>query len=741
ESGLTSRARLRNGVASGALLVEKYNKAEGIPDLQAALKINPNAAEVLVSLGASSLQDYDFAAGHRYADRALEINPNDAAALRLKADMLLADGRTPEATPFLKRARDVNPVSEATLARIAGMHILKNETKEAQTIERDVLARNPKPGVYLGDLADLLERRRQFDPAEALYRRAIAAAPYSASALNGFGILLMRVGKEDEARKVFADARAVDPYHVRVMNMVKVLKHMEAYKVVRTPHYEVMVHPEIDSELGRYMAEYLESTHAALCKRFAFEPPGRTKIEILKDHQWFSGRVVGVPSIGTVGACTGRVVALASPTSLKSKYNWARVLTHEVVHIITLEQTKFNIPHWYTEALAVLSEGYPRPEQWNDLLAERVPKGDLLNLDNINQTFVRPKTPLDWQMAYCQSLLYAHYMQERFGVNALADLLAKYAAGLETDAAIPAAFKVNKAEFEKGYSEYLKKIAAGLSSLPQTKPMSFAEAERAHKAKPDDPVVAAILARHYLGRRNAVRARELAETAIKKKADQPIALLVLARLEIAAGKLSAALETLKPAALAEKPDAEVVEAFGGWCIRAEKLDEAMTLYEKAHRLDPLRGKWLEWMQLVELKRKEKCAKIDNAKLRPILERLAAIDADNIAVRKRLAQLERDDKQWPAAERWARQILYVDVADPLGHSVLADAFAGQGKHDAAIIEFDLLMKEGDQSVAVAAARSLLAAKNPARAKKLLQERLQKDPKDEAAKALLKEAEKK
>ena len=147
------------------------------------------------------------------------------------------------------------------------------------------------------------------------------------------------------------------------------------------------------------------------------------------------------------------------------------------------------------------------------------------------------------------------------------------------------------------------------------------------------------------------------------------------------------------------------------------------------------------MLLVELKRKEKGAKIDNAKLRPILERLAAIDADNIAVRKRLAQLERDDKQWPAAERWARQILYVDVADPLGHSVLADAFAGQGKHDAASIEFDLLMKEGDQSVAVAAARSLLAAKNPARAKKLLQERLQKDPKDEAAKALLKEAEKK
>ena len=54
-------------------------------------------------------------------------------------------------------------------------------------------------------------------------------------------------------------------------------------------------------------------------------------------------------------------------------FNWARVLTHEVVHVITLQQTEFNIPHWYTEALAVESEGFPRPQEWNKMLLERVP--------------------------------------------------------------------------------------------------------------------------------------------------------------------------------------------------------------------------------------------------------------------------------------------------------------------------------------------------------------------------------
>ena len=96
----------------------------------------------------------------------------------------------------------------------------------------------------------------------------------------------------------------------------------------------------------------------------------------MKDHEWFSGRTVALPFIPTVGACTGRVVAMASPKTSKTPYNWARVLKHELTHVITLQQTDFNIPHWYTEALAVESEGYPRPQNWNKMLMERIPRAE-----------------------------------------------------------------------------------------------------------------------------------------------------------------------------------------------------------------------------------------------------------------------------------------------------------------------------------------------------------------------------
>ena len=105
---------------------------------------------------------------------------------------------------------------------------------------------------------------------------------------------------------------------------------------------------------------------------------------------------------------------------MPKKFNWARVLKHEFVHVLNLQQTDFSVPHWFTEALAVGSEGAFRPAEWNDLLVERVAKNQLFNLDTINLGFVRPQSSTDWQMAYCQADLYAQYITATYGEKALA---------------------------------------------------------------------------------------------------------------------------------------------------------------------------------------------------------------------------------------------------------------------------------------------------------------------------------
>src|SRR5262249_28081043 len=155
------------------------------------------------------------------------------------------------------------------------------------------------------------------------------------------------------------------------------------------------------------------------------------------------------------GACTGRMFAMVSPNGTRdgrqlAPFNWARVLRHEMVHIFNLEQTHFLVPHWFTEGLAVTNEGFPRPQVWNTLLVKRVPAGELMNLDNIDLGFMRPRSPEDWSMAYCQAQLYVEYLRLKFGDKVVGELLAAYAGGLDTSAALDKVCKVDKATIEKG---------------------------------------------------------------------------------------------------------------------------------------------------------------------------------------------------------------------------------------------------------------------------------------------------
>lgn len=719
---------------AGGLLVEKYNKAEGVPELKKALAINPNAVEAVVALGVSAAQDYDFAEGKVHAEHALSINPRSADALRLTADLFLLDGQTDAARAPLEKALEIHPTAEETLGRLAACHELRGRRPEAEKIEREVRARNPRPGVFYYAYAEPLDRRRQFDRAEALFKESIAAAPHLAAPRSGLGLLYMKIGKEDEARAVLAEARALDPFHVRVTNMTKVLEHLKKYEVVRTSHYEVWIEPTKDKMLGQYMAEYLEMTHDALCKRFGYEPPERSKIEILTDHAWFSARVVGLPSIGTVGACTGNLVAMASPRSLRQPYNWARVLTHEVTHVITLQQTKFNIPHWYTEALAVMSEGYPRSETWNQLLRERVPKGDLFNLDNLNHAFVRPKTPLDWQMAYCLSQLYAEYMIERAGEKSLAGMLAAYRDGLETPAAIEKVFGVKQAEFEKGYREFLDRLVKGLVGKSARPARSFAEAERALAAKPDDPELLGEVALHNLRRKNNLRARELADKAIEKDKNAPIARYVLARMEFSIGKTKEALALLEPAFDKDDPREEVVDLLAAIRLREKDYDKAASLYEVARKGDPQNPKWIEGLARVAILAK------DDAKLPAILVELAKADADNLSARKKLAELALARKDWAEAERWARQTLYIDVADADAHRALGRAAMETKRFPIAAREFQAAidLKTKDRQAPLDLADALLKSGEKRKAKERLEKIVAGEPDNRRAKQLLEEA---
>jgi cellulose synthase operon protein C len=361
------------------------------------------------------------------------------------------------------------------------------------------------------------------------------------------------------------------------------------------------------------------------------------------------------------------------------------VLRHEFVHVVNLQQTGFNIPHWYTEALAVHNEDLPRPGDWNALLKVRFDAKKLFNLEDINTGFIRPKSSGDWTLAYCQAEIYAEYMLARFGDDALAKMLAAYADMLTTPEAIERSFKVSARDFEKGYSEHVAKLVAELPKTAAEKSEDLKAIEEKHQEDPNDLNVAAELALAYFQRQDAVKARKLADAVLKKDKKHQLATYVVAQLKMRAGETDTVVELLEGALDREQPQVNLLSLLAGLKFKAEEFDEAEKLYELGAEKFPADVKWPKTLAQLYLKSGE------NEKLYGVLEKLAQLDFDDGTTRKKLAELAMNRKDFAAAERWAREVLEIDVMDANIHHTLATVLVAQKKYKDAIEEYEFALR--------------------------------------------------
>src|SRR5262249_30347497 len=221
---------------------------------------------------------------------------------------------------------------------------------------------------------------------------------------------------------------AADKFNVRVKNMRTVLRHLQKYDAVKTKHFIVKHDPNTDAALARFVGDALEKLYDDLSKKFNFKFNDPILVEIFRTHDMFSGRTVALPDLHTIGACTGRVITMASPRArgVPKLFNWMRVMRHELVHVFNLAQTNYLVPHWFTEGLAVNNEGFPRPPAWNKMLVERYQADKLLDLDTIDLAFIRPRNADEWQQAYLQAQLYVEFIEKTYGEGTVGKMLAEF---------------------------------------------------------------------------------------------------------------------------------------------------------------------------------------------------------------------------------------------------------------------------------------------------------------------------
>jgi tetratricopeptide (TPR) repeat protein len=731
----------------GLLFLEKYNEAEASREFKAALRLNPNSAEVYAALGALALQNYNLDDAGKLIDRALEINPRLVLAHQLRADWLTADFRVEDAIQVLEKAVAHNPVSDETLGRLAAAYGAVDGFRPAaaqrmQGVVARVEARNPNCGEFYFQIGQSLEESRRFSAAQTYFREAIKRMPQLTGPRGELGLLCMRMGEEEEARKLLEESFEIDPFNVRVKNTLEVLDVLEGYATLETEHFLIRYDASRDPILPKYAARFLEEeVYPQLCGHFGFEPEGKSLFEFFSKaknttaHGWFSARMVGLPSIGTVGACAGKMVAMASPNEMPGKFNWARVLKHEFVHVLNLQQTDFNIPHWYTEGLATHLEGFPRQQEWNQLLARRHQEETLFNLRTINLGFIRPQSSDDWTLAYCQAELYVQYILEQFGEDATARLLAAFADNLAALPAIGRAFSVDEADFEAGYRAFLERTIAESPSSRRPPELSLDELAEKVQQNPNDDDLAARLAVAHLGRKEYPAARKLAETVVERTPGHALSSFVLARLHLVTGDEDQALKLLEGALSNDDPNENVLALLASLKVKANDLEGAQRLYEMGVARQPDNDLWHKGLARVLL------LTGNNDDLSPTLETLAQRDSDDLPYRKKLAQLALEKGDWDTARRWAQESIYADCLDPLAHEFLGRALAGAGQFGPAADEFEVaaLLDEGNVRLLLEWAGACLKADRKDQARQVLTKLLAIDKENAEARRMLAEIE--
>lgn len=735
---------------AGMLLLEKHNLADAARQFQAGLQCNPNAAEVHVALARLALANRDPTRAEQLVRRALEINPGLLSAWHCKADLAWANFQTQSALELLRQeALPLCPVSEETLGRMAACYLLLDgsprpgqQTRFTRLVE-EVTERNPHAGDFYWALAAALEARSKLPEAQRFCREAIKVMRRMVGPRSRLGLLQIRMGREAEAEATLREAFEVDPFNLRVNNTLELLDVLGEMQTLTTEHVRLKFDGQRDWLLARSAARLLDTIYPQWCRRFNYRPRDKPLVEIFSrargttGREWFSTRMIGLPYLGTVAASTGYLVAMSSPNEPDSdlRFNWARVLKHELVHVITLQQTDFNIPHWYTEGLAVWSEGRPRPARWRPLLRTRVSQGKLFNLRTINAGFTRPHDSDDWQLAYCQAALYVDYMLCRWGSGRQRRFLLAFAEAMDTPAAIRRAFDVSEGEFERGYREYLDEQTAEMTALKWPSETSLADLLEQHRRGPDDAETAAELALAYLQRGADREALRLTERVLQRSPGHQLATYVLARLRVKAGRTREAMQMLEACLDLESPQPNALNLLAALKLKAERYEEAAHLYALGEGLDSVNIQWTKSLARVYMLSDSRPA------LRDVLIRLAGADADDVTVRKKLAQMALRRRDYAAAEKWANQVIEIDVMDAEARAILGRSLVTRRAYGRAVEELEIAVELGcsDPFTWFALADAYLRANRPDKARDALNTLLTLTPDYPGAALLLKSLE--
>ena len=450
----------------GELFLDKYNGPEADAELKEVLQRNPNHPRAL--LGLARAMEFNGTVGLMdQVDKALEQNENLVEARIFKARLLLKAENHEEARSELRRALEVNPTSLEALSVLAASHYLRGETGEYGRVRDQVTALSPTYAELYNDIADLSVESRKYLEATRVAEEAIGIDPLSWRAYGILGMNQLRLGLIEEARANLETAFEGDPHSVWFYNTLELLDTFEYYNVDdEDPRFLFVLHGRESALLQPYIEQIAEEAFEALVERYGgYEPPLPIRIEVYPNHGDFSVRTVGLAGMGALGVTFGSLLAMDSPAARPvGDFNWASVLWHELAHVFHLGLTEHEVPRWFSEGLAVHEQRRAR-EGWGHQpepgFLNRYREGMLLPVSELNSGFVQPSYPEQVIDSYLQSSLVFDFIETRWGLQTIRDMLRGYRDGRATPELMENLLDISMEELDRDFDEYFQQRFAG----------------------------------------------------------------------------------------------------------------------------------------------------------------------------------------------------------------------------------------------------------------------------------------
>jgi tetratricopeptide (TPR) repeat protein len=265
-------------------------------------------------------------------------------------------------------------------------------------------------------------------------------------------------------------AFAGDSFNQWTYNTLTLLDSFKNFVRFDTPNFRVKLHQDQVAVLRPYVEELLEKAHATLSEKYGFKPEGPIHFEMFPDHDDFAVRTLGLPGLGALGVCFGKLLVMDSPTARPpDAFNWGSTLWHEFMHVISLQITDHKVPRWFSEGLSVFEErkGFPG---WGDDLKldylDAIKTKKLLPTAELNNGFIRPKYEQQVLVSYYQASLICEYIEQKFGFAALRKMLLLYKENKSTADVFKEALGLSLEQFDEEFFKWVDGKVKDLEMKP-----------------------------------------------------------------------------------------------------------------------------------------------------------------------------------------------------------------------------------------------------------------------------------